>query len=233
LITLRPAAERGHFDHGWLDTWHSFSFADYHDPEHMGFSCLRVINEDRIAPGAGFPAHPHRDMEIITWVLSGALQHRDSLGSGSVIRPGFVQRMSAGTGVVHSEFNASSTAPLHLLQIWILPSERGVAPGYEEKPVPPPDPHSGLALVASPDGARGSVSLHQDARVYLARLAPGGAARHVLVPRRRAWVQVARGSVQLNAESTLEAGAGAALARESAVQLASVSGAEALLFDLP
>lgn len=232
MLTLRPAADRGHFDHGWLDTYHSFSFAEYRDPDHMGFSCLRVINEDRIAPGAGFPSHPHRDMEILTWVLSGALQHRDSLGSGSVIRPGLVQRMSAGTGVVHSEFNASSTEPLHLLQIWILPYERGLAPGYEEMPVPPPDPTSGLALVASPDGARGSVTIHQDARLYVARLAAGGIARHALAPRRRAWAQVARGDAVVNGEA-LQAGDGAALEAESAVQLASAAGAEILLFDLP
>ncbi len=232
MITRRPAAERGHFDHGWLDTWHTFSFADYHDREHMGFSSLRVINEDFVAAAAGFPPHPHRDMEIVTYVLEGALEHRDSLGNGSVIRPGEVQRMTAGTGVVHSEANPSASESVHLLQIWILPAARGLVPGYEQKAVPAPDPRTGLALLAASDGRGGSVTIHQDASIWVARLAPGGAARHALAAGRRAWVQVARGEVVLN-EQPLQAGDGARVEGEAAVDLAATSDIEVLVFDLP
>jgi redox-sensitive bicupin YhaK (pirin superfamily) len=232
MITIRPAQERGHFDHGWLDTWHTFSFGDYMDRAHMGFSVLRVINEDRVAAGTGFPSHPHRDMEILTWVLEGALEHRDSIGNGSVIRPGDVQRMSAGTGVVHSEQNASPSEPVHLLQIWILPRARGIAPGYEQKPVPAADPKTGMRLVASPDGRAGSVTIHQDAALYVAQLSPGGTAHLSLAKGRRAWVQVARGSLELQ-ERSLAAGDGASLEAEDAVRLRATAAAEALVFDLP
>jgi hypothetical protein len=232
MIAIRPASERGHFDHGWLDTHHTFSFADYWDPDQMGFSVLRVINEDRVAPGAGFPAHPHRDMEILTYVLDGALEHRDSMGNGSVIRPGDVQRMSAGTGVIHSEYNASKSDAVHFLQIWILPDRRGIDPGYEQKPLPPADPHTGLRLVASPDGRHDSVTIHQDASVYVAQLAPGAGVSYDLATVRRACVQVARGEVELNGHA-LNAGDGARFEGESSVQLRTGPGAEMLLFDLP
>jgi quercetin 2,3-dioxygenase len=232
MITIRQAAQRGHANHGWLDTHFSFSFADYYDPEHMGFSVLRVINEDHIAPRGSFAPHPHRDMEIVTYVLSGALAHQDSMGNGSVIRPGEVQRMSAGTGVVHSETNPSETEPLHLLQIWMLPATRGITPGYEQQPVPDADPASGLALVAAPAGRGGAVEIHQDASLYVARLAAGGRARLPLAAGRKAWVQVARGSVSVNGQ-LLVAGDGARLEAESAVELHTADGTEALLFDLP
>jgi quercetin 2,3-dioxygenase len=232
MIVIRPAADRGHFDHGWLDTHHTFSFADYYDPEHVGFSVLRVINEDRVAPGEGFPSHPHRDMEILTYVLEGALQHRDSMGNGSVIRVGDVQRMSAGTGVVHSEYNASDEEPVHFLQIWIVPSERGIAPGYEQKPVPPADPRATLRLVASPDGRDGSVRIHQNAFLYVAGLGAGDKAGIDLAAERRAWVQVARGEVELNGKH-LQAGDGARVEGERALQLRSTPGGEVLVFDLP
>ena len=182
MIELRKAKDRGHANHGWLDTYHTFSFADYYDPQHMGFSVLRVINEDVVAPGQGFPTHPHRDMEIITWILDGALEHQDSLGTGSVIRPGEVQRMSAGTGIRHSEFNHSQSESVHFLQIWILPNRQGVKPGYEQKRI---GLDGQLRLVASPDGRDGSVTIHQDARVYAARL-NGNEVTHALAPGRRA-----------------------------------------------
>ena len=232
MITIRRAAERGHADYGWLDTRYSFSFADYRDPEHMGFSVLRVINEDHIAPKGSFAPHPHRDMEIVTYVLSGALAHQDSMGNGSVIRPGEVQRMSAGTGVVHSETNPSPTEPLHLLQIWILPASRGIEPGYEQQPVPAADPDTGLALVASPAGRGGAVQLHQDASLHVARLAAGGSAHLPLGPGRKAWVQVARGSVTVNGLA-LVAGDGARLEAENSVELHAPEDTEALVFDLP
>jgi hypothetical protein len=232
MITIRPARERGHADHGWLDTWHTFSFADYYDPRHMGFRALRVINEDFVAPGRGFPTHGHRDMEIITYVLEGALEHRDSLGTGSVIRPGEVQRMSAGTGVRHSEANPSASEPLHLLQIWIEPSKSGIAPGYEQKTFAEADKRGRLRLVASPDGAEGSVAIHQDARVYATVLGPGQQVVHRLTPGRHAWLHVARGAVTLNGRR-LSAGDGASIADETSVTLAGDTEAEALLFDLP
>ncbi|HYA37949.1 MAG TPA: pirin family protein [Candidatus Methylomirabilis sp.] len=228
MIQVRKAKDRGHANHGWLDTRHTFSFADYHDPRYMGFSALRVINEDRVAPGGGFPTHPHRDMEIITYVLEGALEHQDSLGTGSVIRPGEVQRMSAGQGIRHSEFNHSKNEPVHFLQIWILPNVQGVRPSYEQKRI---ELHGALRLVASPDGANGSVTIHQDARVYAARL-NGGDISHALAPGRRAWLHVARGTAKLNG-TTLHVGDGASIEGEASLRLAADGAAEVLLFDLP
>jgi quercetin 2,3-dioxygenase len=231
-VIVRRAKERGHADHGWLDTWHTFSFADYHDPRFMGFRVLRVINEDTVAPGRGFPTHGHRDMEIISYVLEGGLEHRDSLGTGSVIRPGDVQRMSAGTGVRHSEFNASKTEPVHFLQIWLEPAAAGIAPGYEQKTFAESDKRGRLRLVASPDGADGSVTIHQDARVYATRLGPGDEVVHRLAPNRHAWVQVTRGALAVG-DARLEHGDGAAISGETAVKLVGDVDAEALLFDLP
>ena len=231
-INIRPAKERGHADHGWLDTWHTFSFSEYYDPRFMGFRGLRVINEDVVAPGRGFPTHGHRDMEIITYVLQGALQHRDSLGTGSIIRPGDVQRMSAGTGVRHSEGNPSTTEPVHLLQIWIEPARAGIEPSYEQKAFADADKRGRLRLLASPDGADGSVTIHQDARVYATLLGPGRQAVHRLASGRHAWVHVARGSLTLNGER-LGAGDGAAISAEPTLTLVGEQDAEALLFDLP
>ena len=231
MIQLRKAEDRGHANHGWLDSYHSFSFADYHDPAHMGFSVLRVINEDRVQPGAGFPTHGHRDMEIISYVLEGALEHQDSLGNGSVIRPGDVQRMSAGTGVRHSEFNASKTEAVHFLQIWLLPKSHGIAPGYEQKHFAPEEIDNRLRLVASPDGRDGSVTIHQGASVYAARL-NGNEVTHAFAPGRRAWLQVARGAVKLNG-TTLQAGDGAGIENETTLRLEADGSAEVLLFDLP
>ena len=232
MIAIRPAKERGHADHGWLDTWHTFSFADYHDRRFMGFRSLRVINEDFVAPGRGFPTHGHRDMEIITYVLEGALEHRDSLGTGSVIRPGEVQRMSAGTGVRHSEANPSASEPLHLLQIWIEPSTSGIPPGYEQKTFADADKRGRLRLVASPDGAEGSVTIHQDARVYATLLGSGQQVVHRLAPGRHAWLHVARGALTLNGRR-LAQGDGAAISDEASLVVVGETGAEALLFDLP
>ena len=231
-VIVRRSKERGHADHGWLDTWHTFSFADYYDPRFVGFRVLRVINEDTVAPGRGFPTHGHRDMEIISYVLEGGLEHRDSLGTGSVIRPGDVQRMSAGTGVRHSEFNASKTEPVHFLQIWLEPAAAGIAPGYEQKTFTDADKQGRLRLVASPEGADGSVTIHQDARVYATRLNDGGEVVHRLSPDRHAWVQVVRGALTVGDER-LEHGDGAAISGETAVTLVGAWDAEALLFDLP
>ena len=231
MISIRRASERGHADHGWLDTRHTFSFADYYDPAHMGFRHLRVINEDRVAPGRGFPAHAHRDMEIVSYVLEGALAHRDSLGNGSVIRPGEVQRMSAGTGVSHSEFNPSETEPLHFLQIWVLPAARGTPPGYEQKAFSPEERQGRFRLIASPDGQDGSLTIGQDVRLFGSLLRPREAAEHSLAPGRHAWVQVARGSLTVDGQ-TLAAGDGAALSKEGFVRLTGVDDAEVLLFDL-
>ena len=229
MITVRKAEDRGHFDHGWLDTRHTFSFADYHDPAHMGFRHLRVINEDRVAPGQGFPTHGHRDMEIISYVLEGALEHRDSLGTGSVIRPGEVQRMTAGTGVTHSESNPSRTEPVHFLQIWILPARRGLTPGYEQKVL---DEKRGvLRTIASPDGREGSVTIHQDVTLYAALLDEGMEVVHTPAPGRHAWVQVARGAVTLNGRP-LAVGDGAAISDEPSLRLAGTAPSEVLLFDL-
>ena len=231
MVQIRPGNERGHFQHGWLDTYHTFSFADYHDPRWMGFRSLRVINEDRVAPGQGFPTHPHRDMEILTYVLEGGLRHRDSMGNGEVIHPGEVQRMSAGTGVTHSEFNDSKTEPVHLLQIWIFPEKKGLAPGYEQKFFADEEKRGRLRLVASPEGSDGSVKIHQDVRLYASLLGVGEEVTHRLAAGRAAWVQVARGSVRVNG-TELQAGDGAAVSDEAAVKLAGVKDAEALLFDL-
>ncbi len=232
MIQVRRSEERGHADHGWLDSRHTFSFADYYDPDYMGYGPLRVINEDRVEPAAGFPTHGHRDMEIISYVLDGALEHKDSLGTGSVIRPGDVQRMSAGTGVRHSEFNASKTEPVHFLQIWIEPDARGIAPGYEQKHFEPADLTGRMRLIASPDGVEGSVRIQQDARVYAAKLGSGDGVSHRLAPGRRAYVQVARGEAVVNGQK-LSAGDGAAVEDEAEIKLASPSTAEVLVFDLP
>jgi redox-sensitive bicupin YhaK (pirin superfamily) len=235
MITVRPANERGHAAHGWLDSHHSFSFADYYDPQHMGFRSLRVINEDRVEAGRGFGTHPHRDMEIVSYVLEGGIQHRDSMGTGSVIRPGDVQRMSAGTGVTHSEFNASKTDPVHFLQIWLIPSERGIAPGYEQKTFSTEDKQGNLKVVASPDGRDGSVSIHTDTVLYAGVFAKGEHAELTLAPSRHAWVQVARGNAIINGKS-LRAGDGAAISDETTVRVEGTDGNEAgevLVFDLP
>lgn len=232
MITLRKAEDRGHFDHGWLDTRHTFSFAGYQDPRHMGFRNLRVINEDRVQPDQGFGTHGHQDMEILSYVLEGALQHKDSMGNGTVIRPGEVQRMSAGSGVRHSEFNASSSEPVHFLQIWLLPGRAGIQPGYEQKAFPLAAQEGRLLLVAAPDGAQGSVTVHTDARVYAGWLAAGQATELALEPGRHAWVHLARGQARVNGHE-LSAGDGAALSGEAAVRLEGLEGAEVLVFDLP
>ena len=232
MIQVRKGEDRGHANHGWLDSHHSFSFADYHDPAHVQFSVLRVINEDRVAPGAGFPTHGHRDMEIVSYVLEGALEHQDSLGTGSVIRPGDVQRMSAGTGVRHSEFNASKSEFVRFLQIWILPKTNGIAPGYEQKHFAPADLSGKLRLIASPDGRAGSVTIHQDALLYAAKLDGTMNVSHTLASGRRAYVHVARGSVALNG-TPLAAGDGARIENEAQLRLEQGRGAEVLVFDLP
>jgi redox-sensitive bicupin YhaK (pirin superfamily) len=231
MMTMRPAAARGHAQHGWLDSFHTFSFADYYDPAHMGFRALRVINEDRVQPKQGFGTHRHQNMEIVSYVLEGGLEHRDSMGTGSVIRPGDVQRMSAGTGVAHSEFNASPTDPVHFLQIWLQPAQAGIAPGYEQKTFSAADKQGRLRLVASPDAADGSVTIHSDARLYAGLFAAGERATLDLAPGRHAWVHVARGRARVNGHE-LGAGDAAALSDEAAVTLEGVDGAEVLVFDL-
>ena len=232
MITLRQARERGHARHAWLESYHTFSFADYYDPRHMGFRALRVINEDRVQPGRGFGTHPHRDMEIISYVLEGALEHRDSLGTGSVITPGEVQRMSAGTGVTHSEFNSSRSELVHFLQIWILPERAGLPPGYEQRAFPAGEKRGKFRLVASRDGREGSVTIHQAVDLYTSVFAPGEAVTHRLTPGRSAWVQVARGAVTLN-DTALSAGDGAAVSEEPLLTVTAKDQAEVLLFDLP
>jgi len=232
MITLRRSQDRGHAQHGWLDSRHSFSFADYYDPAHMGFRTLRVINEDRVAPGRGFGTHSHRDMEIISYVLEGRLEHRDSIGTGSVIAPGDVQRMSAGSGVAHSEFNASKTDPVHFLQIWLLPGARGMAPSYEQKTFGDAEKVGRLRVVAAPDGREGSVTLHTDAVLYAGKFEAGEQASLELAPGRHAWVQLVRGRVRVNGEM-LTGGDGAALSDESAVTVEGAESAELLVFDLP
>jgi len=231
MIVVRRAQDRGHAHHGWLDSHHTFSFADYYDPREMGFGALRVINEDRVAPGKGFGTHPHRDMEIISYVLEGALAHKDSMGTGSVIRPGDVQRMSAGTGVLHSEFNASPQDQVHFLQIWIEPNERGIAPSYEQKNFSDEQKQGRLRLIASPDAAQGSVKIHQDARVYAAALDGADAVSYSLASDRKAYVHVARGHVQLNG-SELSPGDGAKISGEHELRFSGGKTAEVLLFDL-
>jgi redox-sensitive bicupin YhaK (pirin superfamily) len=231
MIRVRHATDRGHFNHGWLDTYHSFSFADYYDPAHMGFRSLRVINDDRVQPGQGFGMHGHRDMEIITYVLEGALEHRDSLGSGSVIKAGELQRMTAGTGIRHSEFNPSASEPVHLYQIWLLPNRRGLTPSYDQRSFSEEEKRSRLRLVASPDGALGSLQMQQDARLYLASLAPGQRVVHNLARDRAAWLQVLRGEVE-SFGTKLTAGDGVAITEEDAVAIRADSPSEVLLFDL-
>jgi redox-sensitive bicupin YhaK (pirin superfamily) len=233
MIVVRPSGQRGHFNHGWLDTYHTFSFGDYYDPRQMGFRALRVINEDVVRPGAGFGMHGHRDMEIVTYVLSGTLRHEDSLGNGSEIRPGEVQRITAGTGVLHSEVNPSGSEPVHLLQIWLRPDRPGRTPGYEQKVVDLGSARGGWALIASNDGRGGSVTVHQDVALSVAALEPGSEARYDLRPGRHAWVQVVRGAVALNGQP-LRAGDGAAVSDEAllTVRARDAGAAEVLLFDL-
>ena len=231
MMTIRKAAARGGANHGWLNTKHTFSFADYYDPNHMGFRSLRVINDDRVTPGMGFGTHPHRDMEIISFVLEGGLAHKDSMGTGSVISPGDVQRMSAGTGVYHSEFNASKVEPVHFLQIWIMPDEQGVTPGYEQKTFANSEKQGRLRLVASPDGSDGSVRIHSSTRLFAGLFSKGERSELQLANGRHAWVHVARGEVQLNGQ-TLSEGDGAALSNEALVKLEGVSSGEVLVFDL-
>jgi len=232
MIEIRRGRERGHAEHGWLDSWHSFSFADYHDPAHMGYSALRVINEDRIQPGTGFGTHGHRDMEIISYVLQGALAHKDSMGTGSTIVPGDVQRMSAGRGVQHSEFNHEKDAITHFLQIWIEPSQRGIAPGYEQKHFDPASKRGRLRLVASPDGADGSVTIHQDARLYAGLFDGAEHATHLLALGRKAYLHLARGKLTVNG-TPLEAGDAVKMSGVAEIKLEQGAGAEALRFDLP
>jgi len=231
MITVRHSSERGHAQHGWLDSRHTFSFADYYDPNQMGFRTLRVINEDRVQPGRGFGVHSHENMEIVSYVLEGALQHRDSMGNGAILRPGEVQRMSAGSGVTHSEFNASQNEIVHFLQIWILPERRGLTPSYEQKAFLPEARRNELILAASRDGRLGSVTVHQDANLYLARLDAGRRIQLEIPPSRGGWVQVARGSVTLGDEK-LAAGDGAALTGEKVAPLTAAENAEVLVFDL-
>jgi redox-sensitive bicupin YhaK (pirin superfamily) len=230
MINIRKAADRGHANHGWLDTYHTFSFADYHDPKFMGFRALRVINEDIVEPSNGFGTHQHRDMEIITYILEGGLEHRDSMGNGSIIHPGDVQRMSAGTGVLHSEKNPSSNERVHLLQIWILPEKSGIRPSYEEKKFEPAERQGTLRLVASPDAADGSVTIHQDVRLYASLLDGESVLTHTLATGRHAWIQVARGELTVNGRE-LVAGDGAAISDEETLTLSGRK-AEFLLFDL-
>ena len=232
MANLRAASERGRSNHGWLESAHTFSFSSYYDARHMGFGPLRVINDDRVTPGAGFGAHGHRDMEILSYVLEGALAHKDSLGNGSVIRPGDVQRMSAGTGIQHSEFNASATEPVHFLQIWIVPDQVGHAPGYEQKYFSAEEKRGRLRLVASRDGREDSVSLHQDAEVYAALLDGDDAVEFALNSGRLAWIQVARGELRVD-DQPLHEGDGLALDEPGRVRLDSARAAEVLLFDLP
>ena len=231
MINLRKSHDRGHANHGWLDSYHTFSFADYYDPREMGFGALRVINEDWVAPKSGFPTHPHRDMEIVTYILEGALTHQDSMGNGSVIRVGDVQRMSAGTGITHSEANASDHEPVHLLQIWIEPNETGLTPSYEQTHFPAADKHGRFRLIASHDGREGSVTIHQDAAVYAAVLDADQALTYTLDSRRRAYLHVARGRIALN-NYPLEAGDGAKINGPEALTLSALEAAEVLLFDL-
>ncbi len=233
MLTIRKSGARGHFDFGWLDTRHTFSFGDYYDPNHTGFRALRVINEDVVRGGGGFGTHPHRDMEIVTYVLAGALAHEDSMGNGSTIRPADVQRMSAGTGVTHSEHNASQHEPVHLLQIWLLPAATGQAPGYEQRAFPDAEKRGRLRLVGAPDGRDGAVTVGQDVALYASVLEKDQRVAHVLAPGRHAWVQVARGAVTVNGEP-LTAGDGAALSDEREVAIVGTDeiASELLLFDL-
>ncbi len=231
MIAIRRAEDRGHADLGWLDTYHTFSFSTYHDPRHTRFRSLRVINEDRIAPGQGFGTHPHHDMEIVTYVLQGALEHRDSMGNGEVLRAGEFQRMSAGTGITHSEFNPSSVEPVHLYQIWLFPERKGIEPSYEQKRFPAIERQNRFQLVASPDAANGSLRIHQDARIFLADLSAGHRLTHPLTSGRHAWVQVLRGSVLLN-DHALQTSDGVAIRDEEIIEIETDRAAEIMLFDL-
>jgi redox-sensitive bicupin YhaK (pirin superfamily) len=231
MIQIRRAADRGHANHGWLDTYHTFSFADYQDQDHTHFRALRVMNEDRVAPGQGFGTHPHRDMEIVTYVLEGALEHKDSMGNGEVLRPGEFQRMSAGTGITHSEFNPSPTDPVHLYQIWLFPERKGISPSYEQKHFPDKDRHNRLQLVAARDAAGGSLRIHQDARIFLSRLDTGREVVHELAGGRHAWLQVLRGAVSVNGK-LLQTSDGAAASNETTLTIRATQDAEVMLFDL-
>jgi len=231
MIQIRKSGERGHANHGWLDTHFTFSFADYYDPKHVHFRTLRVMNDDRVAGGGGFPIHPHRDMEIVTYVLDGALEHRDSMGNGSVIKPGDIQYMGAGTGVTHSEFNASETESVHLYQIWMFPEKQGLKPRYDQKTFSEAEKRGKLRLLASPDGREGSVKIRQNNELYASVLAKGERVKHELQPERHAYVQVARGSLMLNGRK-LDEGDGAAVSGEGTVELTGEKDAEVLLFDL-
>jgi redox-sensitive bicupin YhaK (pirin superfamily) len=231
MIRIRKAEERGHADHGWLNARHTFSFSTYQDPEHMQFRSLRVMNEDRIAPDRGFGTHPHQDMEIVTYVLEGALEHKDSMGNGEVLRPGEFQRMSAGTGITHSEFNPSSNDPTHLYQIWLVPEHKGIEPSYEQKRFDDGGMTNQLRLVASPDAEFGSLRIHQDARIYLAKLYAETAVNHELRPGRHAWLQVLRGELTLNGDD-LNTSDGAAISDETLLTIRATTDAEIMLFDL-
>jgi redox-sensitive bicupin YhaK (pirin superfamily) len=231
MMQLRKSGDRGHADHGWLNTFHTFSFADYHDPSHLGFRSLRVINEDRVQPGMGFGTHGHRDMEIISYVLEGALEHKDSMGNGEVLRPGEFQRISAGTGVRHSEFNPSATEPVHFYQIWLLPKRNGIHPSYEQKFFAEDEKRDKLRIVASPDGAEGSLTINQDANVYLATLTTGQSVTQSILPGRHAWLQVLRGSVNVNG-TLLETSDGLAVSDERSLTIVGERPAEVMLFDL-
>lgn len=231
MLTKRPAEDRGVANFGWLDSRHTFSFGDYFDRDHMGFGPLRVINEDRVAPAGGFPTHGHRDMEIVTYVIDGALEHKDSTGTGSVIRPGDVQRMSAGTGIHHSEFNASQEEPVHFLQIWIIPERQGLKPGYEQKTFPDASRRGGLRLIGARDGRDGALTIHRDVDLYSALLTAGESVTHATAPDRKVWVQVVRGQVTVNGDAA-KAGDGIALEGADQVVVGATSGAEVLLFDM-
>lgn len=231
MITVRRAQDRGHFDHGWLDTYHSFSFGEYLDPAFMGFRSLRVINEDCVKPGSGFPMHPHHDMEIITYILEGALEHKDSMGNGSVIRPGQIQKMSAGTGIRHSEFNPSITESVHLLQIWILPEQKGLTPGYEEVTLEADARENALHLIASPDGGKNIVTVRQDVKLYTGTLETGRELEHSIDLNRYAWLQLARGEIALN-DIPLKSGDGATVNAENLLRIRASQPSEFLLFDL-
>lgn len=231
MIQIRNATQRGHADHGWLDTYHTFSFASYQSADHMGFRSLRVMNEDVVAPGQGFGTHPHRDMEIVTYVLEGALEHKDSMGNGEVLRPGEFQRMSAGTGITHSEFNPSEVEPVHLYQIWLYPERKGIQPSYQQKRFAESERQNRLRLVASPDGADGSLLIHQDARIFLASLDDRSQVTHSLDVGRHAWLQVLRGSVSLN-DRELGTSDGAAISDEDQILVTARGDAEFMLFDL-
>lgn len=231
MFTVRRGSDRGHFNHGWLDTYHTFAFGDYYDPAHVQFGSLRVINEDRVAPGQGFGMHGHRDMEIVTIVLSGALEHRDSLGNGEILRPGELQRMTAGTGIRHSEFNPSADEPVHLYQIWLLPEQPGLPPSYEQKAFDATERHNAWQLVASPDASGGSLAIHQDARLYLANLEAGRQLTRATDRDRKLWLQVLRGTVEV-AGNELTAGDAVAVTRETSLTVAARAAAEVLLFDL-